>query len=56
MWQEIAIIIIDIATVLYIGFKLYKTFMHPPKSSDPCCGCSGCALKEIKKDVNRRKC
>lgn len=53
MWQEIAIIIIGIATVLYIGFKLYKTFTRPPKASNPCCGCDGCA---IKKDANRRKC
>jgi len=44
MWQEIAIIIIGIITILYVGIKLYKTFTRPPKADDPCFGCSGCSL------------
>lgn len=48
MWQEIAVFIIGIAVLGYIGYKIYRT-LSEPKSNDPCSGCSGCTLKkEIK--------
>ncbi len=49
MWQEIAIIIIGLIVLLYIGRKIYKLLAHPPKAGDPCCGCTGCNLKDVKK-------
>lgn len=46
MWQEIVIILIGIATVVYIGWKIYRSITKARKSNDPCCGCSGCSLKK----------
>lgn len=48
MWQEIAIIIIGLTVICYIGRKIYRFIIHPSKSDKSCCGCTGCALKEIK--------
>lgn len=51
MWQEIAIILIGIAVIGSIGYKIYR-LLATPKKDNPCIGCSGCALKnemEIKK-------
>lgn len=45
MWQEIAIILIGIAVVFYIGKKIYGFLKHP-KTTNPCASCSGCILKE----------
>ena len=56
MWQEIAIIIIGLIVLLYIGRKIYKQLAHPPKAGDPCCGCTGCNLKDVKKIKNQRTC
>lgn len=44
MWQEIAIIIVGIAALVYVGVKVYR-FITRPKDSSPCSGCSGCSLK-----------
>lgn len=49
MWQEIAIIIIGIVALLYVGFKIYR-FITRPKDSSPCAGCPGCAMKNEIKD------
>ena len=46
MWQEIAIIIIGILTVLYVGWKIYKMLTTPKDPDNPCSGCSGCSLKD----------
>lgn len=51
MWQEAAIIIIGLIVLFYIGRKIYR-FVHQPKTNTSCCGCTGCALKEIKNDQN----
>lgn len=45
MWQEIAVLIIGLTVIFYIGKKIYKFFTHPSKTGDPCQGCPGCALK-----------
>lgn len=46
MWQEVAIIIIGIITLLYAGWKFYKKFIDPKRSSASCCtGCKECSLK-----------
>ncbi len=45
MWQEIAIVVIGLLTVAYVGRKVYNVFSHPKKNS--CCGCcDGCSLKK----------
>ncbi len=49
MWQEIAIIVIGIGVIVYIGLKIYR-FITRPQDSNPCAGCPGCALKDEIKD------
>lgn len=56
MWQEIAIIIIALIVIIFIGRKLYNFLSHPPAANNPCCGCTGCALKEVKKKNEVHKC
>lgn len=54
MWQEIAIILIGIIIVLYLGRKIYRFIVHPSKGENPCAGCCGCSLKqEVKKKCIR---
>lgn len=45
MWQEVAVFIIGLVAVGYIGYKIYR-MLSGPTSNDPCCGCGSCALKE----------
>lgn len=45
MWQEIAVFIIGLIVIFYIGKKIYKFFTHPTGTDNPCQGCRGCALK-----------
>ena len=52
MWQEIAIIIIGITTVLYAGWNIYKRCIDLPKSNVSCIGCKGCLLKNQKHNAN----
>ena len=46
MWQEIAVFIIGLIVIFYIGKKIYKFFTHPTGTDNPCQGCPGCALKK----------
>lgn len=46
MWQEIAIIIIGIAVAVYTAWKVYKSLTRKKDPANPCCGCSGCDLKD----------
>jgi hypothetical protein len=43
MAQEIAVIIILAAVVIYVGYKIYRLSRDRGKS--PCDDCEGCALK-----------
>ena len=45
MWQEIAIIIVGLFVMLYVGLKFYRLFSKPKYPSNPCAGCTGCTLK-----------
>lgn len=50
MWQEVAIGIIGIITLLYVGWKVYRNFINPIQTNDhPCSKCSGCTLKKHNK-------
>jgi hypothetical protein len=44
MVQEIAVVIILAAVVIYAGYKVYRLMKGKEKS--PCDGCEGCALKK----------
>lgn len=54
MWQEIAIIIIGIAVVSYVLWKIYKFITISKNTNSPCSSCSGCALKDQIKE--RKEC
>lgn len=45
MWQEIAIILIGIAVIGCIGYKIYR-LLTTSRKDNACIGCSGCALKK----------
>ena len=38
MWQEIAVFIIGLIVIFYIGKKIYKFFTHPTGTDNPCQG------------------
>lgn len=44
MWQEIAIIVIGLYALFYIGKSIYKNVIRRSQTDKhPCCGCSGCS-------------
>ena len=47
MWQEVAISIIAIAVLLYVGRRLYR-MVKRPKGMGCGCGCEGCLMKNGK--------
>ena len=53
MWQDIAVCVIGISIIGYIAYKVYR-MLTKPKSSDPCCGCSGWSLKKEMNKINKR--
>lgn len=55
MWQNIAVIIIGVGTIVFIGRKIYYMLTIPKDPANPCCGCSGCALKDNIETINKRK-
>lgn len=52
MWQEIAITLIGIGVIVWIGRKLYTLLTQKPTPNAPCSGCSGCALS---KEINSKQ-
>jgi hypothetical protein len=40
---------------LAVGYALWRGYQAFRQSSDPCYGCSGCALKEAQKRAIRKK-
>lgn len=46
MWQEIAVYIIGFIVAVYIIWKVYRKITAGKNTGDPCCGCSGCSLKD----------
>lgn len=45
MFQEIAVILIGIGVIVYVGWKIYTFFTTPRLPGNPCSGCKGCALQ-----------
>lgn len=52
MWQNIAVIIIGLITIAYIGRKIYRMLTTSKDPDSPCSGCSGCTLKD---QINENK-
>lgn len=47
MWQEVAVGIIGIIILIFLGWKIYRIFINPIKTNDhPCSKCCGCTLKK----------
>ena len=61
MWNEnsmmnVQYIILGAVLVLavtYAGWRIYRTLSH---ANDPCCGCEGCAMKDLKQQAKAKKC
>lgn len=52
MIQYIIIFSVIALSIAYAGYRIILAIKH---SSDPCYGCSGCALKDLQRKKNRRK-
>ncbi|RHU24787.1 FeoB-associated Cys-rich membrane protein [Parabacteroides sp. TM07-1AC] len=48
MWQNIAIGIIALLTIIYIGRKIYNLFTRSKHAPSACQGCCGCSLSKEK--------
>ena len=53
MLQTVAVILIVLTAVGYAVWLAVRSFRQ---ASDPCAGCSGCALKATKDRAARRQC
>lgn len=47
MWQEIIVALIGLSTIAYAGWKAYRFFSGTKQKSNPCSGCTGCALSQM---------
>ena len=52
MLQMITLYMIIGGAVGYASWRIYQTFR---RANDPCYGCGGCALKDIRKAAKRKK-
>ena len=52
MLQVITLYMIIGGAVGYASWRIYQTFR---RANDPCYGCGGCALKDIRKAAKRKK-
>ena len=43
--QNLIVILIGLAVLAYVSWKMYKILTHKPSQADKCGGCTGCALK-----------
>ena len=51
MWQ---IVVVGIVLTGAVGYAARRVYISFKKANDPCYGCTGCALKDIK-DKNKRE-
>ena len=52
MVQTILVAVILLAAVGYAGWHVYSAFA---RKDEPCCGCEGCTLKDMKHCENCKK-
>ncbi len=52
MYQYVIVAFVLLLSVAYLGYRAYHALKV---SDDPCSGCSGCALKEMKGKVELSK-
>jgi hypothetical protein len=50
--QLIIVAIIGIATIVYVGYQVYRLVVMIRRGNNPCAGCSGCAFKDR---INNKK-
>lgn len=56
MLQEILTYVIVFVTLLIVCYKIYQTFTKPKSGCDGCSSnCSGCALDDLKKEIEKNK-
>ena len=48
--QHCIVILVVVMSVAYMTYRAWKAFR---KASDPCHGCPGCALKDLRKGVEK---
>ena len=61
MWNEISTMNVQyiilgavlVLAVTYAGWRIYRALRH---ANDPCYGCEGCALKDLKQQAKTKKC
>lgn len=51
--QYVVIGVVVALAVTYMAWRIYHIIRH---SNDPCYGCEGCALKEMKRKEKVKKC
>jgi uncharacterized protein YpmB len=49
------IIIVIIAILLAIAYALWRIYSAIQRANDPCIGCAGCALKDVKQQMKYKK-
>ena len=55
--QEIIVILIGIAILVYIGWKIYVLFFAKRKpTNDRCAGCAGCAAMQRGEKEREKEC
>ena len=48
-------ILVALALLASVGYALYRVRQAWKTEADPCDGCSGCALKDMKKQCDKKK-
>ncbi len=55
MWQEIAIILIGVATVAYVAWKIYEAITASKRGITTCPGCNRCAASKKEEVIKKQK-
>ena len=48
MWQFVVIYIIGVLVAILLLYKLYRFFFAKKTTTNPCAGCTGCDLHQLK--------
>ncbi len=56
MIQEVITYVILLATILFVAYKLYRSFSKPKSKCDDCASNSNdCALHDLKQEIEKKK-